>query len=401
MLQKHEYALPPSAVPDQPARLRGGRPAAQLRRRGRRAVPHAVGDQPADQEPGRRARRAAVRPRHAPGRDLARRPDAPARGRALARQARRSVQQIRRSRSRRRVSVATFASFGSLWLLPRIEAFQREHPDIDIRVSAHDAIADLDDPELDLALRYLSPAQVPRAAVHMFDETLTPVVSRGLWEQIRLGEAPPLAEPADLAAAHPGRGRRRPAEHRVPELAPLARGAGPARTCSRGAGSTSTSPTSRCRRRSPATGWRWRGCRWSSRRCSAASWSSRSAPPAASAARTRTGWWSAPAGRGARRGGGIRRLGRGPGGRDRGPAVETSGRRAPPRPASGAARRLAHAPLGDDQRQRRCRAAGRRMSRRRSRGERPGDADRGDVADARRASGRSSRRRSRAGAGRR
>ena len=109
-----------------------------------------------------------------------------------------SVQQIRRSRSRRRVSVATFASFGSLWLLPRIEAFQREHPDIDIRVSAHDAIADLDDPELDLALRYLNPAQVPEGGVHMFDETLTPVVSRGLWEQIQLGKAPPLARPADL-----------------------------------------------------------------------------------------------------------------------------------------------------------------------------------------------------------
>ena len=110
-----------------------------------------------------------------------------------------SVQQIRRSRSRRRVSVATFASFGSLWLLPRIEAFQREHPDIDIRVSAHDSIADLDDPELDLALRYLSPDQVPAGGVHMFDETLTPVVSRALWEQIRLGNAPPLAKAADLA----------------------------------------------------------------------------------------------------------------------------------------------------------------------------------------------------------
>ena len=68
-----------------------------------------------------------------------------------------SVQHIRRSRSRQRVSVTTFASFGSLWLLPRIEAFQRSHPDIDIRVSAHDALDDLDDPELDLALRYLQP----------------------------------------------------------------------------------------------------------------------------------------------------------------------------------------------------------------------------------------------------
>ena len=33
-----------------------------------------------------------------------------------------SVRQIRQVRSRKRVSVTTFASFGSLWLLPRIEA---------------------------------------------------------------------------------------------------------------------------------------------------------------------------------------------------------------------------------------------------------------------------------------
>jgi LysR family glycine cleavage system transcriptional activator len=110
-----------------------------------------------------------------------------------------SVQNIRRSRSRQRVSVTTFASFGSLWLLPRIEAFQRSHPDIDIRVSAHDALEDLDDPELDLALRYCSPSQAPVGGRHLFDETLTPAVSRSLWEQIKAGAAPPLAKPSDLA----------------------------------------------------------------------------------------------------------------------------------------------------------------------------------------------------------
>ena len=110
-----------------------------------------------------------------------------------------SVRQIRAARSRKRVSVTTFASFGSLWLLPRIEALQREHPDIDIRVSAADAIADLDDPELDLALRYCSPAQAPAGAIRMFGEVLTPVVSRSLAEQIRRGQAPALATPADLA----------------------------------------------------------------------------------------------------------------------------------------------------------------------------------------------------------
>ncbi len=110
-----------------------------------------------------------------------------------------SVRQIRQARSRKRVSVTTFASFGSLWLLPRIEAFQRQHPDIDIRVSATDTIADLDDPELDISLRYCSPAQAPDGAERLFGEVLTPVVSRSLAEQIRRGQAPPLAEPVDLA----------------------------------------------------------------------------------------------------------------------------------------------------------------------------------------------------------
>ncbi len=109
-----------------------------------------------------------------------------------------SVRQIRQSRSRRRVSVSTFASFGSLWLLPRIEAFQRLYPDIDIRVSATDALADLDDPELDLALRYCSPAQAPAGATRLFGEVLTPAVSRSYADRIRSGDAPALSVVADL-----------------------------------------------------------------------------------------------------------------------------------------------------------------------------------------------------------
>ncbi|NUZ06469.1 LysR substrate-binding domain-containing protein [Piscinibacter koreensis] len=109
------------------------------------------------------------------------------------------VRQIRDTRSRRRVNLTTFASFGSLWLLPRIEAFQREQPGIDIRVSANDELADLDDPDIDLALRYCMRSRAPEGAVHLFSDTLTPVVSRGLHDRIRSGDAPPLATPADLA----------------------------------------------------------------------------------------------------------------------------------------------------------------------------------------------------------
>ena len=148
----------------------------------------------------------------------------------LARQARRQrAAHPPGSRSRQRVSVTTFASFGSLWLLPRIEAFQRSHPDIDIRVSAHDALDDLDDPELDLALRYCNPAQAPAGGVHLFDDTLTPAVSRSLWQQIKEGKSPPLAHRRRSAPPDAARGGRRPRQHRVPELAPLARTARRAR----------------------------------------------------------------------------------------------------------------------------------------------------------------------------
>jgi LysR family transcriptional regulator, glycine cleavage system transcriptional activator len=109
------------------------------------------------------------------------------------------VRQIRNKHGRQRVSLTTFASFASMWLLPRMEAFQKQHPDIDIRVSALDQLSDLDDPELDLALRYTRPDAASPGAVRMFGETLTPVISRWLSEQVRGGQAPPLAVAADLS----------------------------------------------------------------------------------------------------------------------------------------------------------------------------------------------------------
>jgi len=110
-----------------------------------------------------------------------------------------SVRQIRQTRGRRVVSVSTFASFASLWLIPQMEAFQRANPDIDIRVSATDALADLNDPELDLVLRYTSRAQAGEGAIRLFGEMMTPAISPWLAAQIRNGQAPPLTQPEDLA----------------------------------------------------------------------------------------------------------------------------------------------------------------------------------------------------------
>ena len=46
-----------------------------------------------------------------------------------------SVRQIRSQNARQRITVTTFASFASLWLIPRLQDFQRQHPGVDIRVS--------------------------------------------------------------------------------------------------------------------------------------------------------------------------------------------------------------------------------------------------------------------------
>ncbi len=60
------------------------------------------------------------------------------------------------------VAITTWASFASMWLIPRMEAFQRQHPDIDIRIDASDTAVDLATADVDLALRYAVPSAVPR-----------------------------------------------------------------------------------------------------------------------------------------------------------------------------------------------------------------------------------------------
>jgi LysR family glycine cleavage system transcriptional activator len=104
-----------------------------------------------------------------------------------------TVRQLRSLQGRQPVGVTTFASFASLWLLPRLQDFQSAQPDIDIRISAYDALADLDDPELDLALRYCLPEQAPPGSTPLFGEVLTPVASPSLLARLKLKTAADLA----------------------------------------------------------------------------------------------------------------------------------------------------------------------------------------------------------------
>jgi DNA-binding transcriptional LysR family regulator len=115
-----------------------------------------------------------------------------------------------------------------MWLIPRLEQFQRDNPEIDIRIDASDAALDLDVADVDLAMRYGPMAAMPPNAVRMFGEQLTPVASPWL-----LKSGPPLKKTGDLANftlieagdAHQSHlewltWRRWFDEHQVPKLQP-------------------------------------------------------------------------------------------------------------------------------------------------------------------------------------
>ena len=105
-----------------------------------------------------------------------------------------AVRMIRQSAGRKSVAISTWASFASMWLIPRMEDFQRNHPDIDIRIDATDTPLDLETADVDLALRYCVSANAPAQALRLFGEQLTPVLSPWL-----LGSGPRIEKPQDLA----------------------------------------------------------------------------------------------------------------------------------------------------------------------------------------------------------
>ena len=105
-----------------------------------------------------------------------------------------TVRQIRQNTGRKSVSITTWASFASMWLIPRLEAFQREHPVIDIRIDASDAFVDLHSADVDLALRSAEPHSGLAQGERLFGEQLTLVASPWLLK------TQPIHTLADLMA---------------------------------------------------------------------------------------------------------------------------------------------------------------------------------------------------------
>ena len=102
-----------------------------------------------------------------------------------------TVRQIRQTAGRRSVAITTWASFAAMWLIPRLQAFAREWPEIDIRIDTGDTVVDLDTTDVDLAIRY---SRASEGGEPLFGEELVVVASPGL-----VASGPALRRPADAA----------------------------------------------------------------------------------------------------------------------------------------------------------------------------------------------------------
>jgi DNA-binding transcriptional LysR family regulator len=104
-----------------------------------------------------------------------------------------ATERLRSQAGRRRpLSVTTTNSFASLWLIPRLAGFTRDHPGIDVRITAETKVQDLESEGLDIALRHGPAALAGPDAVRLFGEKVFPVASPKLLKRL------PLDKPADL-----------------------------------------------------------------------------------------------------------------------------------------------------------------------------------------------------------
>ncbi|GHE20499.1 LysR substrate-binding domain-containing protein [Halomonas urumqiensis] len=91
--------------------------------------------------------------------------------------------EVRSWQGMHQLTVATTSAMASLWLLPKIAEFQREHDDIELRIVAIEQVRDLSRVESDVALFYCYTSPAAMHATTLFHEEVFPVCSPGYLDR--------------------------------------------------------------------------------------------------------------------------------------------------------------------------------------------------------------------------
>lgn len=91
-----------------------------------------------------------------------------------------TIDELRPTEARAAVTITASVGVASLWLLPRMGAFQAAHPSVALRVLTSNRILDLERERIDMAIRYAADADAPVGAIRLFGEQLVPIAHRSL-----------------------------------------------------------------------------------------------------------------------------------------------------------------------------------------------------------------------------
>jgi len=104
-----------------------------------------------------------------------------------------SVRRLRAHNDTGTLTVTASPSFAAKWLVLRLHRFQRQYPQVDVRISATDEIVDLTKGDFDIAIRYGCGKYAGLDVELLFTNEVFPACSPQL-----LAASPPLHTPEDL-----------------------------------------------------------------------------------------------------------------------------------------------------------------------------------------------------------
>lgn len=92
-------------------------------------------------------------------------------------------ERLRRRNPAKSLRVSTTVSFASKWLAPRLSRFKQRYPEVDIQLDVTDSNVDLNDGQIDAAIRYGLGHYRDVSYERLFEETVTPVCSPGFLKE--------------------------------------------------------------------------------------------------------------------------------------------------------------------------------------------------------------------------
>lgn len=85
------------------------------------------------------------------------------------------VRRIRASRSNPMLRITAEPTFAGMWLVPRLSAFRRLHPELDVLIDASDRLVDFERDGIDIGIRWGGGRYAGLFSVRLFDEQVFPV----------------------------------------------------------------------------------------------------------------------------------------------------------------------------------------------------------------------------------